>query len=64
MLGLGQGLHSRLWTVFGMGIYGKSVSFVRVSSKFGVELAIIRETSIFNEHFGSLILFFVLNPER
>jgi hypothetical protein len=47
MPGLGQGLHSRSRTAFGMHIYEKSVSFVRANPKFGAKLAIIWET----EHF-------------
>jgi hypothetical protein len=41
MPGLGKGLHSRRWTVFGMRIYDKSVSFVSPNPKFGAKLAII-----------------------
>jgi hypothetical protein len=47
MPGLGQGLHSRLWTAFGMRIYEKSVSFVRPDPRIGGKLAIIWG----NEHF-------------
>jgi hypothetical protein len=48
----GSRLHSRPWTGFGMRIYKKSVSFVRPNPKFGVQLAIIWEMSIFNEDCG------------
>jgi hypothetical protein len=47
MIGLGQGLHSRPGTAFGMRIYEKSASFVRPNPKFAAKLAIIWE----NEHF-------------
>jgi len=47
MPGLGQGLHSRPWSAFGMRIYEKSVSFVKPNPKFGAKLAIIWE----NDHF-------------
>jgi hypothetical protein len=43
MPGLGQGLHFRSWTAFGMRIYEKSVSFVRPNPNFGAILAIIWE---------------------
>jgi hypothetical protein len=47
MPGLGQGFHSRPWTVFGMRIYEQSDSFVRPNPKFGAKLAEIWENERF-----------------
>jgi hypothetical protein len=48
----GSRFHSRRWTIFGMRIYEKSVSFVRPNPKFGA-----KGLRVFNA-------FFALNPER
>jgi hypothetical protein len=55
MPGLGQGLHYRPWTAFGMRIYEKSVSFVRLNPKFGAKLTVIWKNKHFYEDFGSLM---------
>ncbi len=56
MPGLGQGLHSRLWTGFGMRIYEKSVSLVRANPKLEAKLHLFGKMSIFNEDVGSSML--------
>jgi hypothetical protein len=43
----GTRLYSPPWTAVGMGIYEKSVIFVRHNPKFGVILAIIWENEYF-----------------
>jgi hypothetical protein len=43
----GSRFHAHPWNAFGMGIYDKSVNFVRSNPEFGAKLAIIWG----NEHF-------------
>ncbi len=65
MPGLGQGFHFRHRTAFGMRIYEKSVSFVRLNPKFKANLAIILGMIIFLENLGSSkpLLSLTLNVE-